>query len=264
MRQPEDAERIRVIHDRLLENNFDEILPVIAIEDKRIIVQAWQEGSRAADFSLQSDRTDALHLLMKLHATNDKINWEEIGIFPKARSILKWQLRLYKFQQEMTSLSYYLPRKVLHQLEIYGEKALQDIQKAESQIRKRAQTLLHGDVVHHNFLICQDGRMCLIDFDLAQIGEADDELILWLHRVLPNIHYSLPKIMLEQEGLQTIQKEKLHRLKYPNELLREWLYVLTLDKENRESFLAYLLPFTDTALTFWPELWYHSERFAVN
>lgn len=225
-------------------------------------MQAWQEGSRVADFSLQSNRTDALQLLMKLHATGELVNWQATNVLPEAKSLLKWQFRLARFQQEMPALAYYLPNNILLQLEEYGKRALEDIRKAESKLASSKKTLLHGDVVHHNFLICSNQRMHLIDFDLAQLGEPEDELILWLHRVLPNIDYRLSEVMDEQTSLQVIPKEKLHRLKYPNELLREWLFILTLNRESLEPFLEYLYPFTESALTFWPELWYDSERYA--
>jgi len=228
----------------------------------RIIVQPWQDGSRAANFSLQGDRTSALQLLNKLHTTGNQINWER-GIFiPNSKVLLKWQLRLLRFQQQLPQLVYYFPKKRFQQLISYAEQALLDIRQAENIEQTKSVTLLHGDVVHHNFLVCSDGKMRLIDFDLAQLGEPDDELILWMHRVLPNMDYQLFKLLNEQPSLQRIPKEKFHRLKYPNELLREWLYVLTLSDNERDYFLDYLYPFTDNALSYWPKLWYDSDRYA--
>lgn len=262
LRREEDANRLKMIHEKLIGNGFEELIPIIRVEDERIVVQAWQDESRVADFSLQSDRTNALQLLNKLHAIGNQIDWRIKYFIPDSKVLLKWQLRLLRFQQQLPQLVYYFPKKLLQQLIDYAEQALSDIQQAESKVQKKQVTLLHGDVVHHNFLICADGKMRLIDFDLAQLGEPDDELLLWMHRVLPNMNYQLSNLLVEQPTLQMIPKEKFHRLKYPNELLREWLYVLTLHEEEREPFLDYLYPFTDSALSFWPKLWYDSDRYA--
>lgn len=227
-------------------------------------MQPWQDGSRVADFVHKKDRTNALQLLKQLHETGERVDWKGSKLLPESRQLLKWRLRLTRFQEGLPTLAYYLPKNLLRQILSYGERALLEIKKAEIDLPKEKVTLLHGDVVHHNFLVCADGRMCLIDFDLAQKGEAGDELILWLHRVLPNMNYNLLDLMDEQAHLQTIPTEKLHRLKFPNELLREWLHVLTLNEEQRDVFLDYLLPFTETALTSWPDLWYDSERCVRN
>lgn len=264
LRRAEDAKRVCYIHEQLQQQGFHAIIPIKSVEQKTIILQDWQRKSRSANFSSLVDRSAAMQLLTKLHDVGKQIEWTEMTRPPLAKSYLKWQLRFNRFQQCFEALAYYLPKHTLRQLVDYAERALRDVYSAEYGVKPEPITLLHGDVVHHNFLVRADGQMCLIDFDLAQLGEADDELILWMHRVLPNMQYHLRALMTEQYALQKITNEKLHRLKYPNELLREWLYVLTLDTEDKEQFLQYLHPFTQSALYFWPELWETSEKLATN
>ena len=224
-----DAQRLLYIHQQLLDNGFHQLVPILRIEQGDIVIQPWQNNSRAAHFSSKEDRIAALTLLHQLHTTSYKVKWDN-RMLPTAKVLLKWQLRFIRFKQQLPLLSYYFPKKWIQQLVQYGEKALVDMYQAEEKLATKPFTLLHGDVVHHNFLVCSDHSMRLIDFDLAQLGEPEDELLLWMHRVLPNMNYQLQQLLEEQQTLTTIPKEKFHRLKYPNELLREWLYVLTIEK----------------------------------
>jgi len=152
----------------------------------------------------------------------------------------------------------FLTKEEIDQILHYSDKSLQLI--SMENVPEKDITLLHGDVVHHNFLRCSNGELKLIDFDLAHLGEADDEYILWLHRVLPAVDYDLTKIFSELPELKRLDKRKLHRLKYPNELLREWLFAVDLPLDQQLVFLDYLVPFTKRALTYWPKLWYDIDR----
>lgn len=263
LRRATDAQRLVSIHQKLLNNGFNQLVPILRIEQDTIIIQPWQDNSRVANFSNKEDRLASLTLLNRLHIAGQNVTWQDVPFIPTAKALLKWQLRFIRFKQELPMLSYYFPKKWIQQLVQYGEKSLADIYQAEGKGETTTFTLLHGDVVHHNFLVCSDDCMRLIDFDLAQVGEPEDELLLWMHRVLPNMHYQLPQLLEEQQALKAIPKAKMHRLKYPNELLREWLYVLTLEENEREPFLDYLFPFTENALSYWPKLWYDSNRYAT-
>lgn len=258
-KQLEVAEKVRTIHQQLAHFEPSLALPLVPSDDEQLIVQLWQEGSHSADFSKKKDRQQSLDLLISLHDSSKKIAWQQVQGLHQHSQLLKWQMRLMRFKSRRNEIRAFLTKEEVAQILKYSEKSLRLIEMED--VEENELTLLHGDVVHHNFLWCTDGKLRFIDFDLAHIGEADDEYVLWLHRVLPAVDYDLEKLIVELPQLKRLDKRKLHRLKFPNELLREWLYVLDLPLNQQMVFLDYLLPFTKRALTYWPRLWYDSDRF---
>ncbi|WP_245622778.1 phosphotransferase [Lysinibacillus contaminans] len=259
-KQLEVAEKVKKIHQQLAQFEPSLALPLVPSDDEQLIVQLWQEGSHSADFSQKKDRKQALDLLISLHDTSKNVAWNQVPGLYQHSQLLKWQMRLMRFKSRRKELRAFLTKEEVTQILQYAEKAIRLIEMED--VQEKELTLLHGDVVHHNFLWCTDGKLRFIDFDLAHLGEPDDEYILWLHRVLPAVDYDLEKVLAELPKLKRLDKRKLHRLKFPNELLREWLYVLDLPLNQQIVFLDYLLPFTKRALTYWPRLWYDSDRFA--
>lgn len=259
-KQLEVAEKVKKIHQQLAQFEPSLALPLVPSDDEQLIVQLWQEGSHSADFSQKKDRKQALDLLISLHETSNNVAWNQVPGLYQHSQLLKWQMRLMRFKSRRNELRAFLTKEEVTQILQYAEKAIRLIEMED--VQEKELTLLHGDVVHHNFLWCTDGKLRFIDFDLAHLGEPDDEYILWLHRVLPAVDYDLEKVLAELSKLKCLDKRKLHRLKFPNELLREWLYVLDLPLNQQIVFLDYLLPFTKRALTYWPRLWYDSDRFA--
>ncbi|MFJ7920419.1 phosphotransferase [Lysinibacillus fusiformis] len=258
-KQLEIAEKVRTIHRQLGRIEPNLILPLVRSDDEQLIVQEWQEGSHGAHFAHKKDRKESLQLLITLHDTYKKIAWQRLPGLHTYSQLLKWQMRHMRFKSRKNEFRAFLTKEEIDQILHYSDKSLQLI--ALEDVAEKEITLLHGDVVHHNFLWCTDGQLRLIDFDLAHLGEADDEYILWLHRVLPAVDYDLAKIFAELPELKRLDKRKLHRLKYPNELLREWLFAVDLPLDQQLVFLDYLVPFTKRALTYWPKLWYDIDRF---
>ncbi|KAB0443362.1 hypothetical protein D0439_06650 [Lysinibacillus fusiformis] len=258
-KQLEIAEKVRTIHRQLGRIEPNLILPLVRSDDEQLIVQEWQEGSHGANFTHKKDRKESLQLLIALHDTYKKIAWQRLPGLHTYSQLLKWQMRHMRFKSRRNEFRAFLTKEEIDQILHYSDKSLQLI--ALEDVAEKEITLLHGDVVHHNFLWCTDGQLRLIDFDLAHLGEADDEYILWLHRVLPAVDYDLAKVFAELPELKRLDKRKLHRLKYPNELLREWLFAVDLPLDQQLVFLDYLVPFTKRALTYWPKLWYDIDRF---
>ncbi|MGE7622845.1 phosphotransferase [Viridibacillus sp. NPDC096237] len=249
------ADKVRIVHHQLKKVEFPNILPVIASDDPTAIVQPWASNVRSVKFNRIEERKKTLELLYKLHATNSDINWSEFGVFlPQYDLQLKWHDRLLKFKAKKEQIAHFLGVSAVDQLIIYAEQALKSMQP----VKNKKTTILHGDVVHHNFLMTEKGKVYLIDFDLAAIGHAEDEIIMWMHRVLPHVDYNLPKLLEEQPLLQGFPKEQLLAIRYPNELLREWLYVDVIATQRKAAFIEELVAFTNVALSSWPKLWYDS------
>ncbi len=251
------AEKVKFIHDQLEAIEFPYVIPLKKTKEPNLVVQSWQHRSYSADFSNVHNRKQAVKILKMLHETNKIIDWKSNLIIPRQNLLNKWTVRLERFLSHEKELVPYL-QHVYYDITLYAERILRKMRK---QVEKKTSnlTLLHGDVVHHNFLITRDG-MKLIDFDLSVVGDPADELILWLHRALPTVNYDLQLLLNENQYLKEVCRHKLHYLQYPNELLREWLYILQLGDIEKEAFLDYLMPFTENALRHWPDLIAKSEK----
>lgn len=252
------AQKIRSIHDKLGKIQFSQVLPITPSDDAEVIVQPWLDNVRAADYKKKQDRTRSLQLLHQIHDTREQIDWtaSELAL-PHYHLMVKWQDRLQKFKHSRQQIAVYIGDAAVQQLILYAEEALEKMKKTPMPSYGQ-KTLLHGDVVHHNFLVDEQGAMTLIDFDLAAVGSAYDELVMWMHRVLPQVGYDLPKLLAEQPLLGTIPKEYFLALRYPNEVLREWLYVGTVATTRQSNFIRELISYTQVALSSWPKLWYDS------
>lgn len=251
------AEKVKFIHDQLEEIEFPYVIPLKKTNDPNLVVQSWQHRSYSSDFSDKSNRKQSVKILKALHETNHDIYWQNNPIIPKQNLFNKWTVRLERFLSYEKELVPYL-QDAYYEIVLYAEKTLRKMRK-KGEKKPSNLTLLHGDVVHHNFLITREG-MKLIDFDLSVVGDPADELILWLHRALPTVNYDLIEILNENQYLLENCHQKIHYLQYPNELLREWLYILQLGDLEREAFLDYIMPFTERALRHWPELIAKTEK----
>jgi len=256
------AEKVNAIHKQLEDIKFPYVIPLVKTKDEDLVVQYWQHGSFSADFSKESHRKQSFKILKALHDTSDKIDWNNQEVFPRQQLYQKWNSRLERFLINEKELRPLL-QHAYYDIILYASRVLKQMRKQKHKINGKL-TLLHGDVVHHNFLICKDKKMKLIDFDLATVGDSSEEMLLWMHRVLPTIDYDLEKLLNENPLLFNLCLPKINYLQYPNELLREWLYVLQLGKYEREAFLDYLMPFTEKALSHWPDLIIQTEKLHSN
>lgn len=245
-----EAEKIRFIHQKLLEMNQSYILPIQPYSDQLVIQQPWVEDGGKVQFDNLRDRQESLRLLKKLHRTGELIKWKRCSYLHEIDLIRKWEHRLEKWQFATSFLHIHLGESKTQQITKYAQQALQNIEPLSSGNK----TILHGDVVHHNFVRNQNGQMYLIDFDLACVGPKEVELILWIHRVLPHLDYNLQKLISQNPSLKTLTAKEFKYLLFPNELLREWLYATTLSNQQLKSFIPKLKIFTDKTLKMLPKL----------
>lgn len=256
------VEKVKSIHNQLEDIKFPYVIPLVKNKDEDLIVQFWQNNSYSANFSNEHHRKQSFKILKALHDTGDKIDWKNQVIFPKQNLYQKWNARLERFIINEKELLPYL-QHAYYDITLFASRLIKHMRKQKHKINGKL-TLLHGDVVHHNFLICEDNKMKLIDFDLAVVGDSAEEMILWMHRVLPTIDYDLKTLLNENPVLYNLCLPKINYLQFPNELLREWLYILQLGHYEKESFLDYLMPFTENALRHWPDLIIETEKLHSN
>ncbi|ARD47020.1 MULTISPECIES: phosphotransferase [unclassified Sporosarcina] len=252
------AVKVRQVHQLLSAQHFPHIVPIVDKSDPLLIMQPWLQDAKAVNFKRRIDRIDSFRALQALHDTKYTIDWPSISSLPHYHMLEKWEVRLARFEELRELCEAFLPPHVIEELLTYGRDALNICKKQPPPVSSL--TLLHGDVVHHNILRDASGTICFIDFDLACLGTEEDERVLWMHRVLPQISYNPVFLMGEHPALQTLSNQSLAKLLYPNEVLREWLHLLSLPADQQQRMVNKLLQFTQTALSHWPGLWYDVER----
>lgn len=236
------VQKVRTLHRRLAASYFPYSVPITSREQSPYIVQQWIEGE-AANYEQQNHRNQTLHMLESLHAhTKDWI----IPYMSTQNLVEKWRARLVRFQQQEHVLRPFMGAHY----DIIVQQATFALQQMKA-TKPKNYAVLHGDVVHHNFLL--GDKPVLIDFDLAHLGDPAEEVILWMHRVLPHMDYDVERLVQEQPYVK-IALPKIHYLLYPNEVLREWLYMLQVDEEKKASILIYLRPFTTEMIARLPQM----------
>ena len=252
------AVKVRQVHQLLSTHHFPHIVPILDKSDMLLIMQPWLEDAKAVNFKRRIDRIDSFRALQALHETKYTVDWQSVSCLPHYHMLEKWEVRLARFEEVRELSESFLPSATVDRLLAYGRDALNIAKKESPPVLSL--TLLHGDVVHHNILRDASGIIRFIDFDLACLGTEEDERVLWMHRVLPQISYNPTFLMGEHPALQTLSNQSLAKLLYPNEVLREWLHLLALPPAQQQRMAGKLLHFTDTALSHWPKLWYDVER----
>ena len=252
------AVKVKHIHDVLESVSFPHIVPVVPTEDSLTLIQPWLDGVRTINFKKRADRMDSLAALHELHETKNQVDWAASVFLHPYPLIEKWEERINRFRKISESCATYIGSSSVDEILFYAVNALTIVKKTYRDHLDG--TLLHGDVVHHNILRDQDGIVRFIDFDLASTGPAGTEIALWIHRVLPQIEYDIEFLLNEQPSLQKLDDSSKSLLLFPNELLREWLHFFTLSPMGREKQVKNLIPFTESALSHWPKLWYNVER----
>lgn len=247
----EQAEKIRFIHDQLqyMEDPF--VLPVIESSQLDFIIQPWFKGTHAVNYGSENDRKAVYSLLTRLHKTNEDISWEDCKVLYAYNLMSKWQNRSLKMKEIAYFIESYIGIEKTNLLLLYGDVALKNM----GPFNMNERTILHGDVVHHNFL-SNNSTYKIIDFDLAVMGPKEMEYILWMHRVLPEIDYDIFLLLNEFPKLEKIVSENKEAMMYPNEIYREWLYAYALPLDRKQKFIDQLVPYTNKALSAWPNLCY--------
>ena len=193
------ANKVRFIHEQLTEQQFPYIAPVTSKRATPYIVHKWIEG-KSANYEKMEDRTKTLAMLQALHEAT--INWDG-PYLPRLDLVKKWESRLSKFIGKEKELVPLLGSN-FHTIVSLGELALKKMDSP----KRSTHSLLHGDVVHHNFLL--GNTPVLIDFDLACIGDPADEVILWMHRVLPHMQFDVKGLLFEQPYTEIVRHKLAH------------------------------------------------------
>ena len=232
--------KVVLIDEQFKKVSFPHFVPIEMYNGTKIM-QKWLEPNRPANYAVQSDRAQIYQLLISLHASNEQVAWNQFTEIPTLTLKKKWRERIKNFIEQRHIIKLIIP-------DYYDDIKNQAI-ATYKKIEKNSvapMTLCHGDVVHHNFLK-EDNEWKIIDFDLAYLGNAEDELIHWMMRVLPFMEYDLKTLVEEIPSLLDFQ-HKFHYLLFPNEIMREALFYRKLSKFEQKSFLRFFQPFVEEAM----------------
>ena len=255
------AMKVQRIHQALQSVSFPHIVDVIVQENPLTFIQPWMNGAKAVNFKRRADRTDSLAALHALHETKVQLDWHASPYLHPYPLVAKWEDRIRRFREIGGECEAYIGKGLVDEILFYALKAISAVKKTYQD--NLDGTLLHGDVVHHNILRDVEGKIRFIDFDLASTGPAGTEIALWIHRVLPQIDYDINFLFDEQPSLRKLDHASKTLLLFPNELLREWLHLVTLSPSGRARQAKQLVPFTESALSHWPKLWYDIVRINI-
>ena len=234
------AKKVKTIHRQLAHIDFPYVLPLLQSEPYTVR-QRWEDGE-ALQFDELEQRQQAMRVLEALHATKEQIQWQQVVSLPRFHLQRKWHARLQKFRFYRPLLQPKIGAALYRDIERWAERAYNqiDFQLTDDE------TLLHGDVAHHNFLKLNDQRVVLIDFDLACLGSASDELVLLGHRFLSHYHYDVAHLL---QHFPMLAQKKTY-FAYPNELLREALYLLQIGEETSRHYEQFFQPFAARAILY--------------
>lgn len=219
------------IHEQLETIRFPYFLKLHKINEDNII-QKWLTNYEVASYEKATHRKLVLNALTALHETNQQINWLESPLH-RLNLKHKWIQRVYMFEQIIDQL----PSTFQSQKKWLLERATHALTTFNFNDSVPS-TICHGDVAHHNFLVC-DKDIKIIDFDLAYIGNPEDEIILWMQRVLPFMDYNLEGLIKENPSLLNF-KDRFSMLLFPNELLRETIHSTKLEGKAYKRSLEFL------------------------
>lgn len=228
--------KVVTIHRKLEKIKFPYTEPLELNKEERCVSQNWLFG-RPANYDSRHDRVIVHRMLKQLHKTREKIEWQKYN-FPRINLKEKWHARLNKFKSSKDAIEPYLMGYYKEIIDMAEE----SVTKLDESVFIRPKTLLHGDVVHHNFLL--DMKPKIIDFDLAVFGDPTIEEILFVHRVLPYMDYNMNALISEIPELKRITKFKAY-LRYPNEILREWNHFVNSNRAQQEILLPYVRQLTE-------------------
>lgn len=187
------------------------------------------------------NRHDALELLAQFHETTSDFTHLFTNRLKPYNQIEKWERRLTRFKRKIKRLNWPIANQYMDHYINAGEWALEIMYKEKDFFNEEPHVILHGDVVHHNFIRGKDHKLYLIDFDLMSIGPNHIDFLQFCNRILSPIHWSVERLFTYR--ILSPYKNKtpfLAALIFPSDLFREWNHFMKLSpavQRNRWPFI---------------------------
>lgn len=183
-------------------------------------IQYIEPGRNKFTFKNRTDRSNGLYLLENLHRTSQTLI--KPSMFPIFNQYNKWLSRLKEFQNNWPIFIKTAEFTILDRYLEMANWSLTSMEKYQNHYDAEIQTIIHGDVAHHNFLRNQENRLFLIDFDLAAISPAISDYLQYAHRILPLINWKVDSLF-DLSPMKTYENHPwfLAGLAYPSDVFRE-------------------------------------------
>lgn len=202
---------------------FSEVPPFSYNAQLFSLIEYIQPHEDMYHFFDEGNRKEGLRLLSDFHRASRKILTEVSDIVPTFNQILRWEERLETFKRILPAVRFYVADFMLNEYCAWASWSLNGMKWFEQSLLQEENTIIHGDVAHHNFLRRSDGTLCLIDFDLMAVGPAAIDYLQFANRVLPSLNYEADALWTYPE-LKPYQTNPafLYGLTYPTDIFREW------------------------------------------
>lgn len=202
-----------------------------------------EEDPAGFTFGTEEDIRAAFRLLKQYHEKTAHFPQAVKMEFPRFFQLRKWQARYRAFLENKEQIVRYLPETYFTAYERWAGEALNRLEKKQHWLHRPPYCITHGDVAHHNFLRAKNGKLYLIDFDLARLAPAWTDDLQFCNRVLPAASWSLAA--LENWGMLDGAPDRetfLEALLYPTDVLREWNRFAGSGKKEKEQYWPHLSP----------------------
>lgn len=250
----ERLKRQMLLTTTLLESGFSHICRFLPADDDGDcifeqtcfgIMEYIEPHPDAFAYHTEQDILSAFRLLKAYHRATGRFPLSAKIEFPLFFQLRKWRNRYREFLENKGEIMHYMPAFYFKTYESWAHASLKKLGEKEPIFTRPPYCITHGDVAHHNFLRGKDGKLYLIDFDLARLAPAWTDDLQFCNRILPSISWSLSKlcnlgIMMDAPDRETI----LEALLYPADVLREWNRFITCGENEKEQLWPHLSSIT--------------------
>ena len=183
-------------------------------------LQFLHSGDKKFQFDTDTNRQAGLDLLEEFHVATSRF-YEKIDIH-YFDQLKKWEERFDDFERNLPIIQRYVDANVLNVWLEWGQYSLKGLQKYEKGLYQEPDTIIHGDVAHHNFFYTRDGGLYLIDFDLIYKAPPLIDYLQYANRIMPFLHESDELWRYRQLNHYKVNPAFLYALLFPTDIFREW------------------------------------------
>ncbi|MBM7584822.1 serine/threonine protein kinase [Bacillus pakistanensis] len=240
-----------ILTKELLKRGYSQVLafhPIhqtspIRFDGKLYGLMEWLEHEQDFGYSHEYERQYALQTLKQFHDVTKKILLESPQLskyFDENNYLSKWESRLAEFTNNIPYLQAFIPLYYLLAYKQWGEWSLHRLKNMS--FAPTNYCIIHGDVAHHNFLLSKNGKLYLIDFDLATIAAEEVDDLQFANRILPYLKWSTNELF-SSSLYHVYRKDKvfLMALVYPTDIYREWNRFLRENIRYKDKVWNYLV-----------------------
>ncbi|WP_163101812.1 phosphotransferase [Peribacillus alkalitolerans] len=201
------------------------------------LIEYLPSRSKKFSYKKETDRVEGLKLLSKFHEAGKGFKSPTGKALPKLRQKDKWEERIKVFEQFIPSVQTFVSDSIISSFMEWGRWSLEGLGKYNEFLNKEENTVLHGDVAHHNFLRKKNGALSIIDFDLISSGPPILDILQYANRILPYLHDF--EAIWDYHGITKYKTNPafLYALAFPADIFREWNRIFRENLVNNQVYV---------------------------